>query len=99
MAPESISKRLFSPASDVWSYGILQWEMFFPENIPYPDEDNDQVSRMISNGYHMPIPQMCPELAAKIMRACWQLDPRNRPSFLLISNLLARRFVLNFEKP
>lgn len=99
MAPESVSKGIFSPASDVWSYGILQWEMLFPEKIPYPDMENKEFFKMITRGYHMPIPRKCPKLAANIMRACWQLDPRNRPSFLLISNLLARRFLLNFEKP
>ena len=93
MAPESITERVFSPATDVWSYGILQWEMFFPEKIPYQNMEDMQMVTKVCNGFRMPIPRGCPGLAAKIMRACWQQDPENRPSFLLISNLLAQRYL------
>ena len=90
MAPESINDRVFSPASDVWSYGILQWEMFFPNKIPYPDMIDTQMVVKVSSGYRMSIPRVCPSLAAKIMRACWQKNPRDRPSFRLISNLTSQ---------
>ena len=91
MAPESIKDKIFSNASDVWSYGILQWEMFNPEKeMPYHNLDDVQMILKVSEGYRMPIPRGCPGLAAKIMRACWQHEPRNRPSFLLISNLLTQ---------
>lgn len=43
MSPESIEERNFSPASDVWSFGILQWEMFNPKCIPYPNFGNMEV--------------------------------------------------------
>ena len=90
MSPESIKDKVFSPASDVWSYGILQWEMFNPEKIPYNKMGDMQVIVKVAEGYRMPVPRGCPGLAAKIMRACWQHEPRNRPSFLLISNLLTQ---------
>ena len=90
MAPESIRDKVFSPASDVWSYGILQWEMFYPDKQPYPDMDTPQMITKVANGYQMPIPEECPELVVKIMKACWQMDPTKRPSFLLISNLLRK---------
>ena len=90
MAPESINERIFSPASDVWSYGILQWEMFFPDKFPYYDMEDAQMAVKVLSGYRMPIPRGCPRLAGQIMRACWQHDPKHRPSFLLISNLLCR---------
>lgn len=45
MAPEALSDRKFSEASDVWSYGVLQWEMFNPELLPYKKYDNSQVRR------------------------------------------------------
>ena len=89
MAPESINDRIFSPASDVWSYGILQWEMFYPHKLPYPDMEDTQVAARVTSGYRMYTPRGCPRLAGKIMRACWQHNPKDRPSFLLISNLLA----------
>ena len=93
MPPESIKDKIFSPASDVWSYGILQWEMFYPEKIPYDNMEDMQVIVKVAEGYRMPIPRGCPGLAAKIMRACWQHEPRKRPSFLLISNLLTQAFL------
>ena len=94
MPPESINNRIFSPASDVWSYGILQWEMFNPEKeMPYHNLNDVQMVIRVSEGYRMPIPRGCPGLAAKIMRACWQHEPSNRPSFLLISNLLTQRLL------
>jgi tRNA A-37 threonylcarbamoyl transferase component Bud32 len=91
MAPESITDNIFSPATDVWSYGILQWEMFFPHRNPYHDMDNTQMVAKVSCGYRMAIPRGCPPLVVKIMRACWEHDPKERPNFLLISNLLTRR--------
>jgi hypothetical protein len=91
MAPESISDNTFTPATDVWSYGILQWEMFFPDRNPYHDMDNTQVVAKVVTGYRMPLPEECPELVGKIMKACWQHDPRSRPNFKLITSLLIHR--------
>ena len=94
MPPESIKDKIFSPASDVWSYGILQWEMFNPEKkMPYHNLNDMQMVVKVAEGYRMPIPRVCPGLAAKIMRACWQHEPSNRPSFLLISNLLTQQLL------
>lgn len=91
MAPESISDNTFSPATDAWSYGIVLWEMSFPHDIPYPNMDNMQMVAKVTSGYRMPIPEEYPELAQKIMKACWQRDPGKRPTFELISSLLTRR--------
>lgn len=91
MAPESLSKRVFSVASDVWSYGVLQWEMFFPKKLPYHGMDNFQVATRISKGYRMPVPRGCPAVVARVMKACWHSEPRKRPSFLLIATLLSTR--------
>ena len=90
MAPESMSQKIFSSASDVWSYGVLLWEMFNPNEIPYPDFDNMQLVIELAKGYTMSPPNACPPLVAKIMRACWKYKPSKRPSFLLISILLTR---------
>ena len=89
MAPESLKDKHFSTASDVWSYGILIWEMFNPSvDIPYPDLDDMQVAAMLVTGYTMPIPTQCPPVVASIMKFCWQSDPSKRPSFALISVML-----------
>ena len=51
MAPEAIARRKFSIASDVWSFGILMWEMFNPKKIPYDTMDNIQVGGTNHHGY------------------------------------------------
>lgn len=94
MAPESISKRVFSPASDVWSYGILQWEMLNPTKLyPYPSLQNDEVIKSVTGGYRMPAPRHAPPLVVRIIKACWNSEPSKRPSFLLISNLLTGQMI------
>lgn len=91
MAPESLSKRQFSIASDVWSYGVLVWEMFNPKRLPYHGMDNFQVATRVSQGYRMPIPRGCPPVVARVVKACWHSEPRKRPSFLLIATLLSTK--------
>ena len=98
MAPESITDNIFSPASDVWSFGVVQWEMFHPNKQPYYDMQTTKMIVKVANGYRMPIPRRSPPLVAKIMKACWQEDPDERPTFLLISNLLSSRDRLSFAQ-
>ena len=90
MAPETIKRRDFSTASDVWSFGILQWEMFNPSKIPYSNMDNKECALSVIQGYTLPIPQGCPPIAAKIMWSCWSQNPANRPSFFLIATTLSK---------
>ena len=90
MAPECVEHKQFSTASDVWSYGILQWEMFNPTEIPYPIFDDVQLTAKLARGYTMPIPDQCPSNIGKIMKSCWKFEPSKRPSFTLISVLLTR---------
>ena len=98
MAPESLLHKIFSPASDVWSFGILQWEMFNPyTKYPYPDMQNEEMVVNVTNGYRIHTPQRLPPLVIQIMRACWNTNPRKRPSFLLISNLLTSQMITSEE--
>ena len=94
MAPESITNREFCPASDVWSYGVLQWEMFNPTKLyPYPNMENNEMMVRVAGGYRMPDPQNCPPLVVRIMKSCWNSEPAKRPSFLLISKLLTGQMI------
>lgn len=90
MAPESISHKEFSSSSDVWSYGILLWEMFNPTEMPYSQFDNVQFAAKLAQGYTMSIPDQCPSIVARIMKSCWWFNPSKRPSFAFISVLLTR---------
>ena len=88
MAPESLDDREFSPASDVWSFGVLLWEMYYPNQLPYAEFNNVQVLSKVLSGHRLSIPPAYPASVASIMKACWQKKPEKRPSFLLISTVL-----------
>ena len=88
MAPESLTKREFSPASDVWSFGIIMWEMYNPTEMPYKDKNNTEVAIGVNQDLRLTIPEVYPPTVARVMKACWQQSPSKRPSFLLIASLL-----------
>ncbi|MBZ3881683.1 Mitogen-activated protein kinase kinase kinase MLK4 [Sciurus carolinensis] len=84
MAPEVIRSSLFSKGSDIWSYGVLLWELLTGE-LPYRGIDGLAVAYGVAvNKLTLPIPSTCPEPFAKLMKACWERDPHVRPSFALI---------------
>ena len=89
MAPESLEDGEFSTASDVWSFGVVMWEMYNPTETPYGEVNSPfQLAMRIARGMRLGIPEPYPPTVAKIMKACWQQIPTKRPSFLLIASLL-----------
>ena len=81
-APEAVmSNRRFTIKSDVWSFGILLYELITYGRFPYPEMTNAQVIEETRKGYHMPCPMGCPELLYEIMTDCWRYDPASRPTF------------------
>lgn len=89
MAPECHLKKQFSPATDVWSFGVVMWEMYNPTETPYKGMSNVEVSANVCTGHRLAIPELYPpETVGKIMRACWRKEPSERPSFLLIALVL-----------
>nr|XP_058165509.1 mitogen-activated protein kinase kinase kinase 21 isoform X2 [Dasypus novemcinctus] len=84
MAPEVIKSSLFTKGSDIWSYGVLLWELLTGE-VPYRGIDGLAVAYGVAvNKLTLPIPSTCPEPFAKLMKECWEQDPHIRPSFALI---------------
>ncbi|KAG8448752.1 hypothetical protein GDO86_015715 [Hymenochirus boettgeri] len=81
MAPEVIRLSLFSKSSDVWSFGVLLWELLTGE-VPYREIDALAVAYGVAmNKLTLPIPSTCPEPFARILETCWDPDPHSRPSF------------------
>ncbi|KAM8904120.1 mitogen-activated protein kinase kinase kinase 10 [Spinachia spinachia] len=87
MAPEVIKVSLFSKSSDVWSFGVLLWELLTGE-VPYREIDALAVAYGVAmNKLTLPVPSTCPEPFAQLLGECWSPNPRSRPSF---TNILKR---------
>ena len=81
MAPEVIKKSTFSKASDVWSYGVLLWELLTGET-PYKGIDALAIAYGVAvNKLTLPIPSTCPQPWRFLMEACWASDSHSRPGF------------------
>ena len=80
-APEGITSNRLSIKSDVWSFGILLWELVTKGSLPYPDMTNGQLCIAVIEGYRMPEPKDCPEPLYEIMLDCWKLNDDERPNF------------------
>lgn len=80
-APEAIHDSLFSIKSDVWSFGILLYEIMTFGQTPYPAMTNYQVVQKVLEGYRMPSPPNCPKVLFGIMSDCWKREPQDRPTF------------------
>ena len=80
-APEALIYQLFTIKSDVWSFGILLYELITYGRIPYIGTNNDEVLERLKAGYRIPCPMGCPEGLYKIMRECWRYEVDSRPTF------------------
>ncbi|XP_061749826.1 mitogen-activated protein kinase kinase kinase 9-like [Nerophis ophidion] len=84
MAPEVIRSSTFSKRSDVWSYGVLLWELLTGE-VPFRGIDCLAVAYGVAmNKLALPIPSTCPQPFAHLMEGCWSSDPHSRPHFTTI---------------
>ncbi|XP_053546229.1 ephrin type-A receptor 2 isoform X2 [Bombina bombina] len=87
-APEAISYRKFTSASDVWSYGIVMWEVMSYGERPYWEMSNHEVMRVINEGFRLPAPMDCPSAIFQLMMQCWQQERNRRPKFTDIVSIL-----------
>nr|XP_029711913.1 ephrin type-A receptor 3 isoform X7 [Aedes albopictus] len=87
-APEAIAFRKFTSASDVWSYGVVLWEVMSYGERPYWNWSNQDVIKSIEKGYRLPAPMDCPEALYQLMLDCWQKQRTHRPTFSSITQTL-----------
>ncbi|XP_028933748.1 ephrin type-A receptor 1 isoform X1 [Ornithorhynchus anatinus] len=80
-APEAIAHRIFTAASDVWSFGVVMWEVLSFGDKPYGDMTNQEVMKSIEDGYRLPPPVDCPAPLYELMKSCWAHERARRPRF------------------
>ncbi|XP_075923615.1 LOW QUALITY PROTEIN: platelet-derived growth factor receptor alpha [Petromyzon marinus] len=99
MAPESIFDNLYTTQSDVWSYGILLWEIFSLGGTPYPGMPVDsQFYNKLKSGYRMDSPDYAPPDIYDFMVRCWNADAEKRPTFSRLSDMMAKLMPSGFQK-
>ncbi|XP_055678314.1 tyrosine kinase receptor Cad96Ca [Lutzomyia longipalpis] len=81
MAIESLYDNIFSVKSDIWSFGILMWEIVTLGSTPYPGIAAAEVMRQVRDGYRLEKPEHCRRELYNIMYYCWAKDANERPGF------------------
>ena len=89
MAIESLTDWVFSSQSDVWSFGVVLWEIFSLGKVPYPGlQFDDSFIRRLQNGYRMEKPEFATNDIGRLMTNCWKPEPHQRPTFSQLEEAL-----------
>ncbi|XP_064135798.1 vascular endothelial growth factor receptor 3 [Loxodonta africana] len=89
MAPESIFDKVYTTQSDVWSFGVLLWEIFSLGASPYPGvQINEEFCQRLKDGTRMRAPELATPAIRRVMLSCWSGDPKARPAFSELVEIL-----------
>ncbi|CAH3185796.1 unnamed protein product, partial [Porites lobata] len=80
-AYEALLYGVYTTKSDVWSYGILLYEILTVGGTPYPDIKPRQIAERLQKGYRMPKPRHVDEKLYQVILKCWEEEPNDRPTF------------------
>ncbi|XP_066912018.1 vascular endothelial growth factor receptor 1-like [Clytia hemisphaerica] len=89
MPPEAIKDKIYNSLTDVWSYGIVLWEIYSLGGSPYPGLPAENLMKFLDSERRMECPDHCPISVYKVMLKCWSKVPFNRPSFKEIKEELS----------
>jgi len=81
MAPEALFDRVYTSQSDVWSYGVLLWEIFSMGGTPYPSVPIEDLFQLLCTGHRMEPPAYSSPDIYTLMQSCWRQLPEDRPTF------------------
>ena len=90
MGPESLRDGRFTSQSDVWSFGVVLWEMCTFAAQPYQGLTNEEVIHHVLTRNRMSRPENCPERLYELMFRCWEYRPDDRPTFIALVEELLR---------
>ncbi|XP_013862871.1 insulin receptor a [Austrofundulus limnaeus] len=88
MAPESLKDGVFTANSDCWSFGVVLWEISTLAEQPYQGLSNEQVLKFVMDGGFLDRPDNCADRLHNLMQMCWQYNPKMRPTFQEIIEML-----------
>ncbi|XP_072560658.1 fibroblast growth factor receptor 1-A isoform X3 [Paramormyrops kingsleyae] len=95
MAPEALFDRVYTHQSDVWSFGVLLWEIFTLGGSPYPGVPVEELFKLLKEGHRMDRPSTCTHELYMMMRDCWHAVPSQRPTFKQLVEDLDRILVMS----
>uniref|UniRef100_A0A8C0ENJ7 Vascular endothelial growth factor receptor 3 n=1 Tax=Bubo bubo TaxID=30461 RepID=A0A8C0ENJ7_BUBBB len=99
MAPESIFDKVYTTQSDVWSFGVLLWEIFSLGASPYPGvQINEEFCQRLKDGTRMRAPEYATSEIYRIMLSCWHGDPKERPTFSDLVEILGNLLQENVQQ-
>ncbi|XP_077960652.1 fibroblast growth factor receptor 2 isoform X6 [Gasterosteus aculeatus] len=95
MAPEALFDRVYTHQSDVWSFGVLMWEIFTLGGSPYPGIPVEELFKLLKEGHRMDKPGNCTNELYMMMKDCWHAISSHRPTFKQLVEDLDRILSLN----
>ena len=102
MAIESLQTYVFTIKTDVWSYGVLLWELWTRGAMPYENVLNSELIHYLKMDQRLSKPEYCPNVVYSLCLRCWDIDPDYRPEFDFIKNKLdtcIKQFLCNTSQP
>ncbi|XP_039998890.1 insulin receptor a [Xiphias gladius] len=98
MAPESLKDGVFTAHSDCWSFGVVLWEISTLAEQPYQGLSNEQVLKFVMDGGYLDRPDNCADRLHNLMQMCWQYNPKMRPTFQEIIEMLREDLHPSFQE-
>lgn len=92
LPPETLQYGVFEEATDIWSFGVVLWEIYSSGLTPYYGMNDDEVISLVNGGDILPCPKECPKEMYEIMQGCWKLMPTERPRFNCIHHQISSLF-------